>query len=68
MPRKGRLYEGFGELKSVAAWARDPRCGVSVQSLWPRLREGWSMERAMTVLLTEEKSVEAFGEWKSLCA
>jgi hypothetical protein len=62
--QKAKLIEAFGEAKTVSDWARDPRCRVSVGSLWPRLREGWTMERAMTVLLLEERRVEAFGERK----
>jgi len=43
-----RLLTAFGETKSMADWARDPRCTVAYYSLRTRLRYGWSPEDAVT--------------------
>ena len=40
--------EAFGERKSVAEWARDPRCVVSERTLRARLRRGARGEEAIT--------------------
>ena len=37
----------FGETKTLAAWSRDPRCGVSEGSLAKRLEAGLSPEEAI---------------------
>ncbi len=43
-----RIVEAFGESKSLADWARDPRCRVVLSSLWNRLGRGMSPEEAIT--------------------
>lgn len=45
--RKPNLV-AFGEEKTVADWARDPRCAVTYQGLDARLRRGWELEKALT--------------------
>ena len=42
------LITAFGESKSVYAWARDPRCVVSVNTLKARLADGWTLEAALS--------------------
>lgn len=42
------LIEAFGERKSLTAWADDPRCPVSRETLRTRLAMGWPPERAIT--------------------
>lgn len=37
----------FGEIKSVAEWARDERCVVQYGTLQYRRRKGWDFEKAM---------------------
>jgi hypothetical protein len=38
----------FGEIKSMADWADDPRCKVGRKTLWRRIRDGWKIEDAIT--------------------
>ena len=38
----------FNETRTVHAWAKDPRCQVSRQTLQSRLRAGWDAEAALT--------------------
>jgi hypothetical protein len=46
--RNQTLLTAFGETKSLAMWARDPRCLVSVAALRLRVvRRGWDHERAI---------------------
>ena len=40
--------EAFGERKSMADWAHDPRCSVSYQALNDRLERGMPAEKAIT--------------------
>lgn len=42
------LLTAFGETKPVILWARDPRCKATRASLYKRLKNGWSHERAIT--------------------
>ncbi len=71
-PRRavGRSWEAFGESKTLAEWAKDPRRVVPVQTFLARVyNQGWDVERA----LTEPRShtghraprYTAFGETKS---
>lgn len=47
--RPPRLVTAFGETKTLAGWAADPRCGVAVTGLRRRLDVlGWEPERAIT--------------------
>lgn len=38
----------FGERKSLAQWAEDPRCHCTDTTLKRRLRDGWTLEKAIT--------------------
>ena len=42
------VIRAFGEEKIVAQWAKDPRCGVSADTLHQRLQDGWNPERAIS--------------------
>lgn len=44
------LREAYGELKSLAQWARDPRCKVRYGTLRKRVASRWPVELAMTWL------------------
>jgi len=44
-PRK--LYEYDKDAKTLAAWARDPRCQVARSTLIHRLGKGWDFGRAL---------------------
>lgn len=47
--RASRNLEIFGETKSMAAWADDPRCKVTYYALRNRVyRDGWDPEEALT--------------------
>lgn len=73
--------EGWGERKPLAAWAEDPRCVVSYETLRQRIRKaGWALERALIQPVHAPGStrsrapqqrrgallVEAWGETKTL--
>ena len=45
--RKNVILMAFGERKSVAAWARDPRCSVGKDCLKYRVSAGWPHEPAI---------------------
>lgn len=64
--RKTTLYEAFGEVKSLPAWARDARCNVSLVAIHGRLKLGWDLERALTTPTTTARTRFAFGEAKTL--
>jgi hypothetical protein len=38
----------FGEMQTIAAWLRDPRCVVSLKTLCDRLYQRWTLEDALT--------------------
>ena len=47
--RNGQTFTAFGETKTMAQWAKDPRCVVQKSSLSMRLyKYGYSPERALT--------------------
>jgi hypothetical protein len=46
--RPDPAYTAFGECKSLAQWAKDPRCRVGHAGLWKRLQAGVPMEQALT--------------------
>ena len=64
----------WGETKSIAAWARDPRCKVQPGQVAVRLGKGMPPEEAIggesraSGLSVEERSVTAFGETKTVQA
>lgn len=54
-PKKNRqntsashMLTAFGEMKSMGAWADDPRCVVSYYTLRTRTQRGWDTQRALT--------------------
>jgi hypothetical protein len=46
---RNRVFEAFGERKTVAQWARDSRCAAGYTTLMTRIKSGWDSERALTV-------------------
>jgi hypothetical protein len=63
----------FGEVKPLTTWARDPRCVVSLVTVYTRLNHGWSLENALTIPrncrpTTEGHPLTVFGETKSMAA
>jgi len=63
---KVTLYEAFGEVKGLPAWARDARCTVSMVALYGRVNLGWDLERALTTPTTTARTLCAFGDAKTL--
>jgi hypothetical protein len=57
-----------GETKTIAAWARDPRCVPDVNTLRRRLQLGWSLADALSVPVRHEVMLTAWGETKRLPA
>lgn len=46
---RAKHLEAFGELKPLGAWAEDPRCVVTYDTLYQRTyRYGWDPERALS--------------------
>ena|GEM_PF-4783179 len=46
--RRGNLYDGFGEQKTLSEWAADPRCRTTQTALKQRLKRGEALETALT--------------------
>ncbi len=46
--RANRILTAFGESKTMIEWTEDMRCGVTKDTLWHRLDEGWPTEEAIT--------------------
>lgn len=46
--KKPRRITAFGETKTAYAWAKDPRCAVSINTLNARLAKGWTVKAALT--------------------
>lgn len=53
--RNGKMYEAFGEHKTLTQWARDNRCIVCRTTLKTRITIGWSMERSLISSLHKNK-------------
>lgn len=66
--RDNVVLEAFGDSKTVAQWARDPRCQVSEQCLRLRVkRRGWDAEKAILERPKPQNLVvRAFGEERLL--
>lgn len=47
-PNTGKLLEAFGEFKTLHQWAQDPRCTVCAAYLGVLMREGKTLEEAIT--------------------
>ena len=60
------LVTAWGETKTVAAWANDPRCAVSEAALRQRVVSGWAAERAITQGARGQVLATAFGETKTV--
>ncbi len=46
--RHNRLIEAFGEIKTLANWARDERCKCKYYNILFRINAGWNNEDAIT--------------------
>jgi hypothetical protein len=47
--RNNHLLAAFGETKTIANWARDPRCVVIDSTIRRRMQAGWAAEDALTL-------------------
>lgn len=65
-PLQERLLTAFGETKNMTAWLKDPRCLVNAQALSNRLRNGWSVEAAVTQPPDAGNLLTAWGETKNI--
>lgn len=45
---ESKLYEAFNERHTLFDWSLDARCKVALSLLRQRIKQGWSMERALT--------------------
>ena len=43
----GKLYEAFGESKTISQWVKDSRCIVNRGTLHSRLKWGWKVEESL---------------------
>ncbi len=67
--RPSRAMTAFGETKALHAWTRDARCVIGKPTLEQRLRDGWTLEAALTTSRTAPPLiVTAYGESKTLTA
>jgi hypothetical protein len=68
--RSNHRITAFGETKTIAEWAEDPRCRATAFAIKDRLRSlGWEAEAAITTPLADSirrDDVPAFGESKSV--
>jgi hypothetical protein len=44
---KARLYEAFGEQKTMRDWVKDTRCRIPAATLYRRIQNGWPMQLAL---------------------
>ncbi|MBS1712776.1 MAG: hypothetical protein JST30_00415 [Armatimonadetes bacterium] len=73
-PSLARPLTVFGETKTVAEWADDPRCRPSLEELKRRLKWGWTPEEAVTTAVGDRsrmvakssRYLTAWGETKTL--
>jgi hypothetical protein len=66
--RSTHAIPAFGETKSIAAWAEDPRCVVALHTLYARLtRFYWAPEEALTVSAGGRRSLPRPTRRKSHC-
>ncbi len=65
---RSRVLSFDGASKTLAEWARDPRCVVTAQAFLQRMARGWELDDALHVehLRTESKPITVFGETHSL--
>jgi hypothetical protein len=48
-------FEAYGELKTLEEWLRDRRCVVTKAALYKRIFGGWTLERSMSIPLSEKR-------------
>jgi integrase len=65
---RGRFLFAFGECRSLASWARDPRCRVPEKSLRRRIDEDWNPEKAISeppkeVAKTKKETEKPYAEF-----
>lgn len=49
IPHNAKMYEAFGERKTLRGWSHDPRCVVGFETLSHRIHIAkWDIERAIT--------------------
>lgn len=64
-----RLYEAFGDKKSLWDWSRDPRCVVKFSVLSGRMQRRWRLDRALTTpAAAQNVKHKAFGEERTIAA
>ena len=65
-----KLFEAFGEKKTLSEWARDPRCKCTYDTLWYRVnRAGMSVEVAMSLQdYLNQTYVEIYGVRRTVAA
>ncbi|MFI2616608.1 hypothetical protein [Streptomyces sp. NPDC018584] len=66
---KRKTYSAFGQSRTIAGWARDKRCQVTVHVLRYRIAFDWPVEEAITYppnKRLEQEMHSAFGEEKDL--
>lgn len=56
---KGKRVTAFGESKTIADWAKDPRCTVTANALAVRLMRGWHPEAAIAGRQAKSNTREA---------
>ena len=54
-----RFETAFGETKTMAEWAADPRCAVNVSTIYRRLARGWDFERSIATVARYLADVDA---------
>ena len=48
--RGGKLFQAFGEEKTMVDWSKDPRCAVPLSTLYKRVGSySWPLEKALVV-------------------
>ncbi len=71
-PACPRMIEAFGETKTIRAWARDPRCAVSEDTLRRRVVDlAWPAQAALTTPVDRHRTgsgrrLAAFGQWRTI--
>ena len=62
----GTIVHAYGDKKPALAWARDQRCAVPRDTFFRRIAAGWPPERALSEPSRKARTLEAFGERKTL--
>lgn len=48
IPYNALVLTAFGESKSTSEWLKDPRCTISHQTLWNRIKRNWDHQKAIS--------------------